>query len=114
MKNFLKRLLNKKEKLPIEQRIANRWGHLVEYKPIETELYPIENMILVSKDDYIDISFEDDISDYTLSLLSADAKRKIIEIIKEDNIARAGKIEDDIVINSIPAEVTKLLQKIQK
>ena len=63
---------------------------LVNYKPIESELHPIKKMLLVTSDDFVDMKFSEDISDYSLASLSDVAKSKIIEIIKEDNEKRSA------------------------
>lgn len=57
------------------------------FKPsIRKTVEGAKKKVLVSNDDYNNLSFDDanDITDYNLSLLSAEAKREIIEIIKAD------------------------------
>lgn len=67
---------------------------LVTYKPIEKELLPIKNKVIVP--DFEHMEFEPELGEYNLSLLSDEAKHKIIEIIKEDEQNRAKKALDII------------------
>lgn len=82
--NLFKRKTKKADKLRLD---------LINYQPIDKQLNPIKKCLLVSDEDYTDMSFEDDLQSFNFSGLSDEARKQIIDLIKADNEKRAaGKL----------------------
>ncbi len=83
-----------------EIQIPERYMKIIKHKPSWSD--PKLNNLFIDKiteDNFEDLEFDYDIRDYNLASLSANAKEKIVAVIKEDEIHRANKfssIMDDI------------------
>lgn len=82
----MKNLFKRKTK-PVELKNELRVD-LVNYQSLDKQLNTIKKCLLVSDEDYTNMTFEDDLQSFNFSDLSDESRTKIIDIIKADNEKR--------------------------
>lgn len=67
------------------------------YKPFSKKLEKLKSLIDIPK--YNEIEFEENIEDFPLTDISPDARKRIIQIIKEDRISRIDPERNPVKLN---------------